>query len=166
MIVMKNFPVMEKILAYSNSVSFVLILIDWEAIIYFITVNMLLVYNQTDSFYKYFIALIENQVEIDIESIRDFYNDLYLHVKIIDQWICFFYGMIYFFTVPSFSIFIHTSFLSEFKIEIVILIFIIFVTIILVILLITIIAISLNTKVCKNRHYFIVLFLVCLSQKN
>jgi hypothetical protein len=90
MIVMKNFPVMEKILAYSNSVSFVLILIDWEAIIYFITVNMLLVYNQTDSFYKYFIALIENQVEIDIESIRDFYNDLYLHVKIIDQWICFF----------------------------------------------------------------------------
>ena len=138
---------------------FVLILIDWATIINFLTVNILLVYNQIDSFCKYLIAVSENQIEnkinngIDVDTIRDFYNDLYEHVKITDQWMCYFYGMIYCFSIPSISIFIYSVY-SAFSSNIELLCFVssYLITIIIIIaavLLVTLVAIILNIKVFK-----------------
>ena len=129
-----------------------LVFIDVYTILYFISVNMLLINNQVDGFHRYLVSVIEKSVqkkiECNIESIRRFNDDLYEHVKIADGWICYYYGILYLFTIPMLCVLIYSVLASiETGLELVKVCLPLIIIFIYTLVLITIIAVMVNAKV-------------------
>ena len=103
---------LEQSLIICGSFFFVISDIDLTFVFYFFSANFLMLYFQVDAFYRYIKALVESEIEmnIKIESIRDFYYEIYEHVKITNEWACYFCGLIYFGSISCCCISIYDYF--------------------------------------------------------
>ena len=110
-----NYNTLERVFVYVQCIFLVLVLVDWATILYFISANLVLIQNQVDAFCQYLIALFQKNIQDqnNIESLRSFYDDLYEHVKCFDQWLCYYFGIIYLFSIPFICIFIYTLFIDS-----------------------------------------------------
>jgi hypothetical protein len=128
-------------------VAFPLSTADLATGFYFVITQIIHIQSQIESFHKYLDALNQYEIDIDIESIRDFYTKLHQHVKVADKWICYFYGFIYLTTIPVLCIFLYALILGQLKT----LVFQSFLQILVVILFeiisITVVAVMINIKV-------------------
>jgi hypothetical protein len=146
-----NYSFLELLFLYLLNILQILILIDWATILYFISANLVLIQIQVDAFYRYLTAFIQKNIQnhnkVDIESFRSFYDDLYEHVKCCDQWLCYYFGIIYLFTIPFLCVFIYTLFIDTIKIELALAFLPAIIIFASIMLLVTILAILVNIMV-------------------
>jgi hypothetical protein len=128
-------------------VTFPLLFADYATGLHFIITQIIHIKSQIESFHKYLDALIQNEIDIDIESIRDFYNKLHQHVKVADKWICCFYGIIYITIIPVLCIFLYALVLGQLKTFLFQSLLQFLVVIIFEIVSLTVVAVMMNTKV-------------------
>ena len=141
----------ETVFFYILSFYQILVLNDFLLVLYFLSINLMLIYSQIGAFNRYTKAVIKNQREnktsIDIESIRNFYDDLYEHVKINDKWICFYYGIAYLFSFPSLCVIIYSFSFGSISFEFIVLCLPTLILILLTLTVATVTAVKINIEV-------------------